>query len=65
MKFYRPAAYIAKFNPLNRSLFAGFIAMLVHQQFDCTILGAEIAGVFWIIAGLIMAIYQKEKNRIE
>ncbi len=51
--------YISKINPLLRSLYAGFIAIMVHQQFDCTILGIEIAGLFWLIAGLIVAYYYK------
>ncbi len=58
-KIIKMGYYISKINPLLRSLYAGFIAILVHQQFDCTILGIEIAGLFWLIAGLIVAYYYK------
>jgi len=52
--------YISSINPLYRSIHAAFIGTLVHEQFDCTILGIEIGGAFWLIAGLITAIYLQE-----
>lgn len=55
--------YLAKINTLFRGLITGFIAMLVHQQFDGTILGLDIGGLFWIIAGLITNLYYKIEKK--
>lgn len=54
---------ISKTNSINRSFAASFIGIIVHQQFDCTILGLEIGGIFWLIAGLITALYIENTSK--
>jgi O-antigen ligase len=59
----RKGFYISSINPLYRGIHAAFIGTLVHEQFDCIILGVEIGGAFWLIAGLITAIYLQEQGK--
>jgi len=47
-------------NPIHRGIVAALIAVLIHNQFDCTVLKFEVGVVFWALIGLILAIYQKE-----
>lgn len=49
-------------NPLNRGFVSAFIAILAHNQFDCTVLKFEVGVIFWILIGLIIAIYFSNKN---
>lgn len=39
---------------LYRGLTAAFIAIFIHQQFDCTIYGLEQAALFWLISTLLV-----------
>jgi O-antigen ligase len=56
--------YISSKNPLYRGIYAAFIGTLVHEQFDCTTLFFEIGGIFWLIVGLISAIYFQERKKV-
>ncbi|MBS3812029.1 MAG: O-antigen ligase family protein [Halanaerobiales bacterium] len=49
-------------NALSRGVVAAFLSVLIHNQFDCTILKFEIGVVFWILTGLIIAICFSDKN---
>ena len=49
-------------NPLHRGVVSTFIAVMVHNQFDCTILKFEVGVVFWSLVGLIIAISMSKKK---
>jgi len=53
--------YISSISPLYRGIQAAFIGTLIHEQFDCIIMGVDIGGAFWLIVGLITAIYIQKK----
>lgn len=48
-------------NPFYQGLFAGLAGVLVTQQTDNTINGFEVGGGFWLLVGLTIAFYFKEK----
>lgn len=48
-------------NPFYQGLFAGLAGVLVTQQTDNTINGFEVGGGFWLLMGLTIAFYFKEK----
>ena len=50
---------------LFQGMFAVVIGVLVHMQFDNTIWGLEIGGVFWLIFGIIMGIYGLKHQCLE
>ncbi len=42
--------------PIYGGFLSAFIAILIHQQVDCTIYGLEITGLFWVLGSLIINI---------
>jgi len=45
-------------NIVYQGLFATTVGVLVHMQFDNTIWGLEIGGMFWLMIGMILGFYR-------
>ncbi len=59
---FKAGYIISKLNSLNRGVFAAFLGVMVHEQFDCITLGLETGISFWILAGFIGVLYYKYKK---
>lgn len=49
-------------DPFFQGVFAGLVGVLIHQQVDIPIWGLEIGGAFWILCGLVLATYARERG---
>lgn len=47
-------------NPLYQGIFAMLLGIVLHQQFDGTILSFGFGGAFWILLGLVIGFYAYE-----
>lgn len=46
-----------------QGIFAAFVGIILHQQVDCTILGLDLGGAFWMLIGLVIGLYTHERDR--
>lgn len=49
---------------LYKGLFASFVGVMIHQQVDITAWGGDVGSLFWLLAGLIVTAYAKEKTKL-
>lgn len=50
-------------DPVYQGIFAVLVGIVIHQQVDCTILGLNLGGMFWMLLGLVIGLYTYERTQ--